>query len=294
MNRRCFLVAGAASGAAVIVGGVALTEARVLPGRARLNQVLGGCGEPLAAPSATRGTRVDGTIDSRARRTPVGYSVLVPPGSMPDSRMPVVLALHGRGGDHNWPVDALHLDGFLAGAAAADPPARFAIVTVDGGDDTNWHARTSGDDPLAMVTDELLPTLGSSGLDVTRLGIIGWSLGGAGALLLADRLGASRCVAVVASSPAIWTDVAATGAGTYDGPDDFAASRVDGLGGTLAGIPLRVDCGDLDPFAHAVTTFRHTLTPTPDGGIAVGCHDEAFWTRRLPEQLQFLSRHVGA
>jgi hypothetical protein len=292
MDRRRFLRAAGGGGAvlaATAAGAAALVERGALPGRSRLDEVLGRCGEPPDTPPATPGARVDAVLDSRARGVPVAYSVLYPPGRSPGSpeRVPVCLALHGRGGDHAWPIDGLRIDRFLAAA-----PAPFALVTVDGGDAVNWHRRLSGDDPDRMVTDELVPALARSGLDVSRIGLLGWSLGGAGAILLAARR-RLPCAALVASSPAIWTDVADAVEGAYDGPDDFAANRVDRLGGALAGIPTRVDCGDRDPFADAVVAFRASLTPAPEGGITPGCHDGAHFARQLPAQLAFLARHLG-
>jgi pimeloyl-ACP methyl ester carboxylesterase len=292
VNRRRFLVAGAGVAAAGLAAGLALVEEGVLPGRTRLHESLGGCGKPGTPPDVPTGEQVSGTLPSRHRGTTVAYRILYPPGAAPGAALPVVLALHGRGGNAAWPVEALHLDAFLAGAAADEPPARFAVVTVDGGDAVNWHPRRNGDDPLAMLTDELLPALAGRGLRVDRPALLGWSLGGAGALLLAARLGAARCAALVASSPAIWTSASATGAGTYDDPEDFEHHRVDGLGPSLAGVPTWIDAGDLDPFAPAVTAFRATLDPEPAGGIEPGCHDEAFWTRQLPSQLAFLAARV--
>jgi hypothetical protein len=98
----------------------------------------------------------------------------------------------------------------------------------------------------------------------------------------------------VASSPAIWTSAGATAEGVYDDAADFERHRVDRLGPALAGVPAWVDAGDLDPFAPAVTAFRATLDPEPAGGIAPGCHDEAFWTRQLPGQLAFLAGRISA
>jgi hypothetical protein len=272
----------------------------VLPGPTRLHETLGGCGAPGTPPSGPTGPQVAGTLPSAppdpaggGRTDPVAYRILYPPGTTPGAPLPVVLALHGRGGNAAWPVDALHLDAFLAGAAAGEPPARFAVVTVDGGDAVNWHPRRDGDDPLAMITDELLPALAARGLRVDRPALLGWSLGGAGAILLAARWGPARCAALVASSPAIWTSASATAEGVYDDPADFERHRVDGLGPALRGLPAWVDVGDLDPFAPAVTAFRATVDPVPAGGIVPGCHDEAFWTRQLPGQLAFLAGHLG-
>ena len=106
-------------------------------------------------------------------------------------------------------------------------------------------ARTAG----AMVLDELLPMLGEQGLDTSRVGFLGWSMGGYGALLLGARLGPARTAAICAVSPALWMSSGASAPGAFDGPDDFAANSVFGLP-ALASIPIRIDCGDADPFAR--------------------------------------------
>jgi pimeloyl-ACP methyl ester carboxylesterase len=172
--------------------------------------------------------------------------------------------------------------------------APFAIASVDGGDSTNWHRRANGEDPLAMVTDELVPRLADRGLHVQRYAVWGWSLGGAGALRLAARAGSGKVAAVVASSPALWTSFASAADGVYDDAADFAANDVMTMQAKLTGIPLRVDCGAADPFAGAVTDFRASVQPTPDGEVAAGCHDEGYWTRVAPDELAFIGSHLTA
>ena len=98
-----------------------------------------------------------------------------------------------------------------------------------------------------MVLDELIPMLGEQGLDTSRVGFLGWSMGGYGALLLGSRLGPARTAAICAVSPALWTSSGATAPGAFDGADDYAANSVWGLP-NLASIPIRIDCGDSDPF----------------------------------------------
>lgn len=120
------------------------------------------------------------------------------------------------------------------------------------------------------------------------------STGSYGALLLAARLGAERVAAVAASSPAIWQRFADAEPGAFDDAADFARndllSRVD----ALRTIPLRIDCGEDDPFADGARRLRAAFHPAPEGGIAGGCHDGAFWARAAGPELAFVGRHLLA
>ena len=64
------------------------------------------------------------------------------------------------------------------------------MATVDGGNFC-WHARRCGIDPANIIVQELLALLARKGLDTERIALMGWSMGGYGALLLASRLGGS-------------------------------------------------------------------------------------------------------
>jgi predicted alpha/beta superfamily hydrolase len=55
-----------------------------------------------------------------------------------------------------------------------------------------------------MVMDEFPMILASHGLDTSRMGLIGRSMGGYGALHIGGLSGSSRFRAVIAESPAIW------------------------------------------------------------------------------------------
>ena len=56
---------------------------------------------------------------------------------------PLVIALHGYGGDANWPFASAHIERHVASTG-------LAVATVDGGD-FYWHARKSGVDPSSLV-----------------------------------------------------------------------------------------------------------------------------------------------
>jgi hypothetical protein len=74
----------------------------VLPGKSELDQLDGACSVPAPdfTPYATPGPQYSGTFYSAARRTTVGYTIGYPPGHGPGDRLPLVIALHGFGGNH--------------------------------------------------------------------------------------------------------------------------------------------------------------------------------------------------
>lgn len=139
-----------------------------------------------------------------------------------------------------------------------------------------------------MVLDELIPMLGNQNLDTSRVAFLGWSMGGYGALLLGGRLGPGRTAAICAVSPALWMSSGAAAPGAFDGPDDFAANSVFGMP-ALASIPIRIDCGDSDPFYSATKQFIAQLPNPPAGGFSPGGHDGGFWSSQLPAELTWMA-----
>ncbi|MEO3824093.1 alpha/beta hydrolase-fold protein [Actinomadura sp. B10D3] len=294
VSRRAFLLGGLGGlGAVAAAGGAGygLVESEVLPGKVRLDRALGRCGD-LPAPPAASGDVQTMTWRSAHRRTTVTATVVAPAGRSPRG-LPVAVALHGSGETGASLVRKLALDHYLTDAAANGAPP-FALAAVDGGPDGYWHPRASGDDPIAMIVDELLPRLEGRGARTGRVGLIGWSMGGFGAFVLARRLGAARTAALVASSPALfasYADARDANARAFDGPGDFARHDVFGAAGVLKGVPLRVDCGTSDPFAERVREFRDRVHPA--GAMTGGCHDAAYWRSRLRPQLAFLGLHLA-
>lgn len=140
-----------------------------------------------------------------------------------------------------------------------------------------------------MLVDELLPALAADGLATGRIGLLGISMGGHGALLLGGRLGTQRVAAVGALSPALWTDASAAAAGAFDSPDDFRANDPFAVRDGLAGIPTRLDTGRDDPFADATRAFLASAPASVAGGLADGCHDAAFWRRHAGAHLALVA-----
>ncbi len=69
---------------------------------------------------------------------------------------------------------------------------------------------------------------------------------------------------------------------------DFAAKSVFGLP-ALASIPIRVDCGNSDPFYSATKSFIAQLPNPPAGGFSPGGHDGAYWSSQLPGELTWMA-----
>ncbi|SDK22217.1 S-formylglutathione hydrolase FrmB [Nocardioides sp. YR527] len=287
LSRRALLTGGGAV-AGIGVAGALTVQTELLPGRSWLYGRLGLDGEDGKVPDIAGGRVEHGEFVSQARLGAVcRWALALPPGSALDDGLPVVLTLHGHGHDHSaaFAPDRLALDRFLADAVASGT-APYAIASVDGGD-SYWHARDTGEDAGTMVVDEFLPLLTERGLDTDRVALLGWSMGGFGALHLAPRVPRLRGVSVM--SPALWHEFGDTRPGAYDDEDDFAEVTVFGREASLTDIPLRVDCGEGDPFYAATRDFVDLLDPRPAGGFTLGDHDLGYWRRVVPDQLAFLA-----
>lgn len=296
LTRRTFLRTGAA---AAITGAVAVTalESGAIPGRGRVHEALGLTGPDGVVPAVPAGPVVSGTFASRGRGTEVGYSVIYPDGYASTAALPVVLALHGRGGDHRSAVNDLGMDRFLTATVRAGT-SPYAVATVDGGQDSYWHRRADGNDPGFMLAQEFLPLLTARGLNTSRYGVLGWSMGGYGALLQVALLywqrqvaPSARAVAVGAMSPALWHRYADVQAGAFDDEADFDRNQVFGRPNGFRDVAVRIDCGRDDPFAGAAHDLRAELHAS--GGQQAGLHTGGYWRRMLPDQLRFLGAEIG-
>jgi enterochelin esterase-like enzyme len=277
LTRRVLLLGAAGLGAGV-------TAAAVVEGPRAWHRA-GALIDPPAEPHVT------GAFASAARRgRRVRWAIAYPPGATAD--IPVTLVLHGRGDNYATAFGSHALDRFLAAAVVGGTPP-FALASVDGGDHTYWHRRRDGDDPQRMLTDELVPMLARRGLRTAKLGLSGWSMGGYGALLLAERLGSARCAAVAVDSPALWRRASETAPGAFDDGRDFVANDVFAGRARLTGMDVRVAIGRSDPFYAATREFVAGVRPTPQTDFGVGGHTAAFWRHSAAGQLRFLGRALA-
>ena len=172
----------------------------------------------------------------------------------------------------------------------------MAIVAADGGNGY-WNPHPD-DDPLAMVVHELIPRCQARGLGRAphRIGTLGVSMGGYGAIEVAERF-PSLISAVAAISPAIWTSYAqarAVNPGAYASPAAFRAADAVTHASALDGIAVRVASGADDPFRPGVEALISALPRGAVSEISAGCHTESFFAAQEPPSLAFLGRHLSA
>jgi len=187
VTRRQFLIGGGVALGALAVAGV--VAQRTLPLRTYWYQLTGQCGpdgpvpEELAKPAY-------GTFRSEVLGADVEYGHWAPAvRDLAGFKYPVCYCLPARGQSPHWVLDA---PVYLADFAAVKNPDGgipvLALVSIDGSD-TYWHERADGEDRMTMLLDEFIPWYEREhdvGGSRENRAVMGWSMGGYGALLAAD------------------------------------------------------------------------------------------------------------
>lgn len=202
----------------------------------------------------------------------------------------------GYGGNHADALVGISPAQAVALQIDGRPLAPMALVTVDGGNGY-WNPHPD-DDPMAMVIGELIPLCRRLGLGrpPRRIAMMGISMGGYGALLLAEKY--PRLIAATAAiSPAIWTSYAqarGANAGAYASAAAFAANDAVTHALALAHVPVRVASGYDDPFYPGVQALARALPAGAVVDLAKGCHTGAFFAEQQPPSLAFLARQLAS
>jgi S-formylglutathione hydrolase FrmB len=276
ISRRAFVI-GTGVGVAAVAATATAGFLAVGPDRV-LNEVGLRDSPDRQAPASGRPV-VEHMLASRAMGRDMTYAIAVPP----EPPVGVVVCLHGRGGNHRMAFDSVFLHDVVAESDVA-----LAVVGIDGGPDGYWHPRADGTDSMALVVTELLPALDASlGAGLPRA-IVGWSMGGFGALLIAERA-PDRFRAAVGVSPAIYPSFHDAREGAFDSEADFAAHDLYAGRDALATLAVRIDCGDGDPFVDESRRFAAALPTENLGGFTRGDHDDAYWRSVAPDQIRTIA-----
>ena len=296
--RRRMLGASLGGLAAVIAagaGGLELIARGVLPGQQFLSHLDGACSvdsPPLRL--FHPGPSVPGSFRSRARRQHVRCTIAYPPGHRPGDALPLIVGLHAFGADHARLLTHLTMAQALALRVNGHPLPPMAMAAADGGNGY-WNPHP-GDSPMAMVIDEFIPMCQRLGLGRAprSIGTLGISMGGYGAILLAEKF-PHLITAVAAIGPAIWTSYAqarSVNPGAYTSAAAFAAADAVTHAHALAPVAVRVASGLSDPFHQGVQALAKILPPGAEVEISHGCHSAPFFVSQEPPSLAFLGRHI--
>ena len=271
VTRRRLLVGGAVAGG-VVIGAAASWP--LLPGRVRgrLTSFFVDPPPPYI-PDAEVGRVTLETVYSDERGKDVDLFTAVPAGYGKGEGLPVVVICHGATGRPTMYED-FGLPQFLT--AAVDAGADPFVLAGASGDVLRWEPQPGGDNPQAMVLEEMPQWLTDRGFDADRRALWGWSMGGYGVLRMAEvEPGWARAVA--AFSPAI-----------SEGDDVFANAA------ELAGTPLGLWCGDRDSFYGAVQALVEVLPEEPEiVRYGSGGHTRVYWNDQTIEAFTFLASHLG-
>jgi S-formylglutathione hydrolase FrmB len=267
LGRRRVLLGLAGVAGVAAVGGVGLA---VAPDR--LKERIGLGPDPFI-PDAPEGRVRLEHVRSEARGSEVELFTAVPAGHGAGRGLPVVVILHGASAT---PADyrGFGFGRFLTRAVQLGAPP-FVLAGAEGGR-LRWERDdATGDDPHRMVVEELPEWLAARGFDADRRAVWGWSMGGFGALRLAET-DPDWMRATAAFSPAI-----AEGDPVFEGLDRLDGSR------------LGVWCGDDDPFRDATGALVRACRPGPAvASFSDGGHTRAYWNDHTLAALRFLATRL--
>ncbi|SFB26759.1 Enterochelin esterase [Amycolatopsis marina] len=290
-SRRSLLISGASAlGVAGFATGV---TTGTLPFGAAMQRALG-----VASPSpVTRlgHTRIE-RLFSPARGRMVDLVTTLPARS-PQHGLPMVVFLHGLRGSARGALPGGLLQQLIGDIARRGVPP-FGFVAVDGGN-TYWHEHHRGDNPMAMLLDELpgwLRERGLAGTNGAPFACAGTSMGGFGALLYARRRAERRSppAAIATLSAALltsWAEMSKRHA--FRDRADWASMDPLRNIAVTRGIPTGIWCGTEDRFIEGNRRFI-TLARPEIGYLAPGGHNGAFFRAAVPSLVRFLGRWVPA
>lgn len=227
-------------------------------------------------------------VNSRFVHARIPMTVVLPGGDT--GGRPLLIFLHGRGGDQNSELSTQMFAALRSlGRRAPD------IAFPDGGDHSYWHNRRGGSWGSYVLREVIPKALAVTHADPHRLAIGGISMGGFGAYDLA-RLEPRRFCAVGGHSAALWASAGATAPGAFDDAADFAMNDVIALAradpARFDHARLWLDGGDEDPF-HAADEQLASALHIPMH-VWPGGDDPDYWNAHWRQYLRFYAAALAA
>ena len=229
-------------------------------------------------------------VYSAARHREVTLAFYVPTGPNPRG-LPMSILLHGLHGDARHAAVGNLAEVLTAAVAKGSVPA-FGFVAVDGGDNY-WHENVPGDDPMAMLLDEVPRWLKERGYG-EPFAVTGVSMGGFGSLLYARRRAerGDPIAAAAAISPGLittWPEMAKRKAFKNEG--EWASldplRNLKSTGPTALGVWI----GDRDRFIEGTRRYMREVRPEV-GVVKGGGHDDGLYRKVTPDVVQFLAKYA--
>jgi hypothetical protein len=94
-------------------------------------------------------------------------------------------------------------------------------------------------------------------------------------------------------SAALWRSYEDGVGDAFDSAADYARNDVFAAVERLRGLPVRIDCGRQDPFYEADVAFAEALTEPPAGGFTPGGHNDAYWMRVAPAEIDWIGARLA-
>ncbi|MEU3648725.1 alpha/beta hydrolase-fold protein [Lentzea sp. NPDC034063] len=229
-------------------------------------------------------------VYSVARHRDVTLAFYLPAGVNPRG-LPMSILLHGLNGDAKHAAVG-NLPDVLAAAVAKGSVPAFGFVAVDGGNNY-WHENIPGDDPMAMLLDEVPRWLKDRGYG-EPFAVTGVSMGGFGSLLYARRRAerGDPIAAAAVISPGLittWPEMAKRRAfkdeGEWTSLDPLRHIR--STGPTALGVWI----GDRDKFIEGTRRFIREVRPEASA-VKGGGHDDGLYRKVTPDVVQFLAKYA--
>ncbi|MGM1057829.1 alpha/beta hydrolase [Saccharothrix sp. Mg75] len=285
VSRRTVLTASV--GGALAAAGVTAAVHGDAPFGEALRHAVGVAGP---VPAVKRAVVTVERVRSRYRDREVDLLTMVPPG-VSTRGLPLSILLHGRNGTARLAAFG-GLPEVLVAAVGRGSVPPFGFVAVDGGDNY-WHENFPGDDPMAMLLEEVPVWLAERGFGAP-FACTGVSMGGFGALLYGRRRTErrERTAAVAAVSPGLittWEEMAKRNA--FRDPEQWA--RLDPLKNLdkLGDAPTGVWVGDRDRFIEGTRILLANAKLAVES-VTPGGHDDTFYRKVVPDVVRFLGRRV--